>query len=357
MVGAPGHSESGAVFVFGTGSRPEASSIIIPFQGNPGDGFGSSLDLLDSMVLIGSPISEIDGVLGGAAFIYRYDAEQGLWIQEDNLEADAPSDLDYFGTSVALSENMAVVGSPGDDQLGSNAGAAFVFTRDVAGWALAAKLVAPEGAEGDRFGEGVAIDGDLILVGGPFGSGDHPRTGIAHLFSVSDGSFEPVGRLDPPSSEADQGFGAGVDLKGGFAFVGAPGPGNLDAPGGTVTIFGIDNASVDPQPIQVLQSGDSVVDEGFGNSLEYEAGFLIVGSQRTVGDHLGPGSAHVFERSGGTWSELSALVGSEASKADGFGGSVSISAEYAAVGAPGDGTSGPNSGSVYFYRGSSAGWR
>jgi len=305
-------------------------------------------------VLVGAPVAEVDGILGGRAFIYRYSQDQNLWIQEDDLQALAPSDLDYFGSSVALNADLAVVGSPGDDEQGSNAGAAFVFRRGTLGWSFVAKLLASDGAGGDRFGESVATDGLQIIVGSPFAFGADTRTGAAYVFRPAGSSFELDRRVLPEKSNSGQEFGASVTLGDGFAFVGAPGSGNPDAPGGTVSIFSL--AEDVSGPAEILSLGPSTSESGFGASLDSFSGFLIVGSQRYFGDHPGPGSATVFT-GGPSWTLLSSLIGSDANRADGFGKSVSISSTLASVGASGDATSGPNAGAAYFFYGNSDGWR
>jgi len=343
------------VFVFGPERNSDPLTSFVPFQGSTGDEFGKALDADGDAVLVGAPVSDVDGILGGRAFIYRYSPDQDLWIQEEDLQALAPSDLDYFGSSVALNADLAVVGSPGDDEKGSNAGAAFVFRRGTSGWSFVAKLMASDVAGGDRFGESVATDGRQIIVGSPFAFGAGARTGAAYMFQPAGSSFELDQRFLPEKSNPEQEFGASVTLQDGFAFVGAPGPGNPDAPGGTVSIFSLDDDASDP--IEILTSGPSTSESGFGASLDSFSGFLMVGSQRFVGDHPGPGSARVYSGSGPSWTLLNPLIGPEANRADGFGESVSISSTLASVGAAGDASSGPNAGAAYFYSGDSQGWR
>jgi hypothetical protein len=355
FVGAPGHEGVGTVFVYDSDNASDAISEIVPFQGSPGDEFGSAIDVSGNTLLVGAPVNEIDGILGGRAFVYRYASDQELWIQEDDLEAVAPSDLDYFGSSVALAQDLAVVGAPGDDEMGSNAGAVLVFRRDGVDWSFVTKLLAPESAGGERFGESIATDGDYVLVGSPYGLSEESRTGLAYLFSSDSSSFKLQKRFFPESTAAEQGFGSSVALEEGFAFVGAPGPGNSEAPGGTVSIF--DMETDDSAASQVLVSGSTAAEQGFGASFDSHSGLVVVGSHRQIGDHLGPGSAGVYSRNGQSWDLLSPLPGSKDSKADGFGMSVSISSGLAAVGAAGDGTSGPNAGAVYFFSGDSEGWK
>ncbi|MGI6496309.1 MAG: FG-GAP repeat protein [Kiritimatiellia bacterium] len=72
---------------------------------------------------------------------------------------------DWFGTSVALSGDIALVGAYADDDKGTDSGSAYVFTRDGTTWTQQAKLIADDGAKRDYFGWSVALSGDTALVG------------------------------------------------------------------------------------------------------------------------------------------------------------------------------------------------
>ena len=74
--------------------------------------------------------------------------------------------LDRFGSSVAISGDTAVVGSP-SDLVGNNAsqGSAYVFVRSGRNWIQLQKLTASDGAAGDHFGSSVSISGGFMIVG------------------------------------------------------------------------------------------------------------------------------------------------------------------------------------------------
>ena len=75
---------------------------------------------------------------------------------------------DLFGAATAISGDTAVIGaSNGDLELKADRGAAYVFVRYGAVWALQQKLWAPNGATYDEFGRAVAIGGDTLVIGAP----------------------------------------------------------------------------------------------------------------------------------------------------------------------------------------------
>ena len=108
--------------------------------------------------------------------------------QQAYLKASNAGEENFFGSSVAVDGDMMVVGSSGEDgsytstvespnNYASSAGAAYVYTRSVAGtWTQAAYLKASNAEAGDRFGTSVAIDGDTIVVGAEYEFGSSTST-------------------------------------------------------------------------------------------------------------------------------------------------------------------------------------
>ncbi|EJK52068.1 hypothetical protein THAOC_28702, partial [Thalassiosira oceanica] len=75
-----------------------------------------------------------------------------------------------------------VVGAYGDDDNGDKSGSALVFVQGGEEWTHQAKLLAPDRAAGDWFGDSVAIYGDTIIVGAE-GDGDYSGS-THHVFVV-----------------------------------------------------------------------------------------------------------------------------------------------------------------------------
>ena len=125
--------------------------------------------------------------LSGAGAAYVFVRTQGAWSQQAYVKS---SNTDYywdlFGCSVAVSGDTMAVGAykehslavgvePGgggqaDNSAGKStgAGAVYVFTRTQGGWAQEAYIKASNTGDGDRFGECVALDRDLLVVGAPY---------------------------------------------------------------------------------------------------------------------------------------------------------------------------------------------
>src|SRR5262249_55377888 len=102
---------------------------------------------------------------------------------------------------------------------------------------------------------------------------------------------------------------------------------------------------------QKLEASDAGVADFFGSSVAISGGTVVVGAAVDDGGAgADQGSAYVFVRSGGVWSQQQKLEASDAGADDLFGFSVAISGETVVVGAgPHDGAAGPDQGSAYVF--------
>jgi len=148
--------------------------------------------------------------------------------------SDAQTD-DYFGWSIAVSGNDAIVGAihenggPGDPQLYS--GAAYVFQRNQDGasrWGQVQKLMASDPQDYDSFGISVGISGEFAIVGATNedgGPGDPIQSaGAAYIFRRDQGgagNWGEVVKLTAPDAEMEDSFGLSVAIYGDTAIVGA----------------------------------------------------------------------------------------------------------------------------------------
>ncbi|MDP8238925.1 MAG: T9SS type A sorting domain-containing protein, partial [Candidatus Hatepunaea meridiana] len=122
---------------------------------------------------------------------------------------------DYFGCSVTISGDYAVVGAYGDDD---GAGSAYIFVRDGANWTEQAKLTADDAETGDRFGYSVFINGDYAVVGA---HGDGYKTGSAYIFVRDGADWTEQAKLTADDGAVHDRFGSSVSFSGDYAVVGA----------------------------------------------------------------------------------------------------------------------------------------
>jgi hypothetical protein len=268
--------------------------------------------------------------------------------EEAKLTASDAQAGDDFGYFVAYSEDTAVVGSPFDrNEGGINAGSAHVFVRDGATWTQQAKLVASDAAPGDWFGTSVAIDGDTIVVGAHHD--DMPEAkdaGSAYVFVRTGTTWSEQAKIIAPDGEEDDEFGYSVALSGETAIVGAV----TDNTAGGVSA-GSAYVFVRSETRWTLQAKlralDAMTGDGFGGSVSVSADTAVVGA--TKGETSG-GAAYVFDREGAIWTQRASLTAFDASLSDEFGCSVSLSGDSLVVGSSSDDNDGGvNAGSAYVF--------
>ena len=123
-------------------------------------------------------------------------------------------------SAVSISGDTAVVGTLAGD-VGSNAnqGVAYIFERHQGGtdnWGLVKTLTAPDGAKDDKFGLGVAISNDTVVVGAPFADvGGHSNQGAAYIFQRNAGgpnNWGEIKKIAAADGTANNQFGASIDI-------------------------------------------------------------------------------------------------------------------------------------------------
>ena len=108
--------------------------------------------------------------------------------------------------------------------------------------------------------------------------------------------------------------------------------------------------------VQELTAADAAANDGFGRTISVSGDYAIVGAPDDDDHGLSSGSAYIYKRSGSTWSQQQKLDAWDAEADDKFGWSVSLSGNYAIVGAPESDDSGSSSGSAYIFQLSGSTW-
>lgn len=183
--------------------------------------FGISVALNDDIALIGANSDESRGFFTGAAYVFDIDTYQELRkiVPADAVGGSLSTAGDNFGISVSLDGDRAIVGSPLHSSLTGNGGAAYVF--DVTNGAQLAKLTPPLPlVYPENFGGAVAIQGNLALVGAQSDSRHGEFAGASFLYDWTNGQL--IAELLPSDVNSADSVGAAVALGKNYAFVGAP---------------------------------------------------------------------------------------------------------------------------------------
>lgn len=333
-VGSPGVSKvylhdrsTGAVVRVFTSPNPTA-----------GDGFGSALAADGQRLLIGAPFDDTAGLDAGAA--YLFDMETGAALT--TFLNPTPAALDGFGQAVAFSATRPLIGAPGDDTAGLDAGAVYLFPRSPS---PPVTLTKPPPIGISEFGRsliGLSGTADYIVVGDPADGGEAAGGGAVFVFE-DDGPLRY--RLANPNPTAGASFGASLAGAGTprRLVVGAPALGASPAIAGRVDVFDLDTGAYQ----RTLVSGASSAGDEFGGAL-VGLGFLVLAGA-PMDDTGAPdaGAAHLFDATTGVL--LRTLPNPTPSRHDAFGFAAAASCNLFVVGAPRERTDGPQSGEAYLY--------
>jgi hypothetical protein len=97
----------------------------------------------------------------GAVYVYTHKGRR--WVQTARLLAPHPEPKSYFGNGVALDGNRLVIGAP--NKGARKCGTAFEYTKARGNWKLAAKIKNPDCTVNDWFGYPTALSGRTAIFG------------------------------------------------------------------------------------------------------------------------------------------------------------------------------------------------
>jgi hypothetical protein len=367
---AAGCASSAVVNTYG--SVLDALGYVKASNTESGDRFGYSVAVsADGMTVAIGAYTEDSGLLAdpadnsalGAGAVYVYVRHNGTWSQEGYIKASNIGAGDSFGYCVALSDdgdtlavgafaedsNATGVNGNGANNLASDSGAAYVFTRTAGAWTQQAYVKASTSFSSMQFGAAVALDGagDTLAVGAPRQSGSE---GAAYVFTRVGGVWSEQRFLKASNPDALDAFGWRVALSddGNTLAVAAPGEAsgialdpndNSAALAGAVYAF-TRSAGTWPQEgylkAAVPDGGDQF---GTAISLSADGNVLAIGAIGEDGSGTGSGAnqadnsagdsgaAYVFTRNGLSWTQESYVKASNTEPDDQFGASVAISAD------------------------------
>ena len=315
----------------------------------------ASHSISGNYAILGASNDDDAGRHSGSAYIFKKDSSSGAWSQEAKLLASDAGAGDEFGHSVSIDGDTAIVGARNDNGAAIESGSAYIFERNTASgtWSQVTKITAADGGSRDLFGISVSISGDYAIVGAMWDDDAGRNAGAAYMFEKDaiSGRWIQVTKIIGSDTARGDGFGSSVAIFGVHAIVGAPNDRDAGENSGSAYVFERDSASGAWIQVQKLTATDADEFHNFGNSVFISGHQTIVGSASD--DHAGllSGSAYIFEKDSdtGTWLQAAKIIASDPDGSDHFGESVSISDDYAVVGAPGNDDSGSASGSSYLF--------
>jgi hypothetical protein len=341
-----GGASAGAAYIFKrTGASWAQEAKIQATDKQAGDSFGLTVSLSGDYAIVGSYSEDTGGADAGAAYIFKRTGAS--WAQEAKIQAADKQAGDFFGTSVSIDGDYALVGARTEDTGGSDVGAAYIFKRTGTSWGQEAKIQASDKQASDSFGSSSSISGDYAIVGAYFENTGGSRAGAAYVFKRTGASWAEEARIQASDKEANDLFGASISLDGDYAVVGAYSEDTGGADAGAVYVFKRTGTTWTEEA--KIQASDKESADSFGSWVSISGDYIVVGAYGEDTGAAGAGAAYVFKRTGTTWAEELKIQASDKQASDAFGISVATDDGKIVVGAYAEATGGANAGAVYFF--------
>lgn len=345
-----GGSNAGAAYIFHrTGTNTWDSGVkIMAADAQADDHFGLSVAISGDYAIVGAYFEDTGGSYAGAAYIFHRTGTNS-WDTGVKIVAPDAQANDLFGWSVAISGDYGIVGARGEDSGGSASGAAYIFYRTgTNSWDAGVKVTASDASAQDKFGWSVAISGDYAIVGAYYQEsigGLNTNTGAAYIFNrTGTNSWDAGVRITAYDAQPDDQFGSSVAISGDYIIVGAPDVDSAgDDSGAAYTYRRIGTNSWDPG-VKII-AHDSQAQDSFGVSVSISGEYAVVGADRK---ELYTGAAYLFQRIGtNNWNSGVKLIAFDGQTMDFFGWTVAISGDYIVIGAYEEESGGSDAGAVY----------
>lgn len=262
------------------------------------------------------------------------------FVQEQEILSNDGKANDFFGWSVAVSDDTLLVGAVDAGDVGQ--GAAYLYQFQNGTWQQIQEL--SPGVSGDFFGNALSIDNTSLAVSAT-GAG---TAGLVYVYQNANGTWDLSQVVTPNNTASGLVFGYTLALHGDTLIVGAPG---FQSNQGAVYVFTRNNGTWIQNQQIVADDGVDGDGNGFGSALAFSGDTLVVSSPNF---NLAQGAVYVFDLINGTWVQSQKIVGETVGII--FGESVSIDGTTFIVGAPLGQVDGNTLGVVYVFQKSGDSW-
>jgi len=293
--------------------------------------------------IVGAPYNEISR---GFALVYIRE-DNGGWMQHAKLVSPDGAAGDQFGYSVGIFGDTVIVGAHRDDGSREDSGSVYVFVRNGDLWIQQVKLVAPDGAYEDLFGNSVGIHGDTVVIGASWDGDNGKKSGSVYLFMRNGDTWTQQAKLLAPDGAAKDFFGRTVGIFEDTIIIGAWGDDNDNKNSGSVHLFARNGDAWTHQA--KLVAPDGADGDLFGKGVGIFRDTAIVGAWGDDDNGEDSGSVYLFVRNGDVWTQQAKLVAPDATDFNYFGWSVGIFGDTAVVSAHGDCDNGERVGSIHLF--------
>lgn len=265
------------------------------------DSFGVSVSVSGNNILVGARRDDTNGQDVGQAHLFNASTGALLQTFNDPTPTAVPTGGDQFGDSVAVSGNNVLIGATSDNTNGTDQGQAHLF--DATTGSLLQTFDDPTPTGSDHFGSAVAISGNLVLVGARHDDTNGVDVGQAHLFDATTGAL--LQTFNDPTPTGLDNFGVSVAIDGTNVLIGAFGDDTNGAEVGQAYLF-------DALTGALLQSFDDptpTTSDEFGLRVSISGNNVAIGGRGDDTNGVDVGQAHLFTANAVPEPSALALIG------------------------------------------------
>ena len=307
----------------------------------PNDYFGLSVSLSGDYAIIGAPNTDVGAIEDvGCVTIFKRNSVSKVWEQNIKLNNMTISSYQLFGSSVSISGDYLVIGVPEDDEVGfTNCGSAVIYHRNTSTgvWEFLQKIFDSEIAANDKFGFSVSISGNFLVVGAPYNdqfTSTFTDVGAYVVFKLNEGTGL-WSQVDRSYGNTPYGYmGYSVSISGDYLAVGNPQASDGTITCGKIFIFKRNVASNIWDLQSSLYNNIKTGGSQFGHSVAISDNYLVVGSPYFNGTFTSEGHASIFKRNAANWTFTQRITNVDNQANANFGRSVSISENHILVSGP-----------------------
>jgi hypothetical protein len=322
---------------------------IVPADIDPGDFFGRYLAIQQNDLLIGAHQDDVNGYASGALYIFSKTAGEDQFREVEKIVPDDGDVEEFFGYSIDISGQWAVVGSHHDSDYGGSSGSAFILKHNGTRWQIDRKLLPGDPKAGDEYGKAARISGNTIAIGCFLDDDQGTNSGSVYLYSLTDDHWIEIEEIYPDDPEKYDQFGNFLSIDQEILAVGVPEKQDNGPKSGCAYIF---ERSGDHKWLQTakLIPGDISEGDEFGQAINIHNEKMVVGAYKHDGLHEDGGAVYVFVKNGDAWEQVQKIISPDNEEGDHFGNAVYQNGKLLVAGAYFDDDNGSKSGSVYLYK-------
>jgi len=306
-------------------------------EGTPGDNFGYSVSLNSegTIVVIGSPYNDDGGTNAGLVKIFENN--NGNWIQVgQDLYGENSNDLAGWSVSINAEGNKVAIGSKFNGDNGNQSGQVRIFENTNGTWLqIGQNINGEEGSDTSGWSVSLNNEGTIVAIGAPRNNANGFQAGHVRVYAFNNETWTQLGQDIDSEAESDM-FGFSVSLNSDGTILAAGGilnDGNGASPSGHVRVFEYNNGDW----TQIGEDIDGEEDEKFGYSVSIndDGTQVAIGALTANGLENNSGLARVYEYNNSTWGQIGEDFKGETS-GEYFGRSVSLNSDASliAIGVP-----------------------